>query len=85
VSFMNKNPLWFNVIAIIVIVIAVASFISDAPFLRILNTLGLFVLMVSFGTIERRKNKARAFTLFGISAFLVFVLVFQFLLLYKIS
>lgn len=61
---MNRNPIWFNIIAIIVIVIALISLVSNAPFLRILNTLGLVVLMVSLGTFAWIKNKARAYTFF---------------------
>jgi hypothetical protein len=75
----NRNPLWFIITAITVIVIAITSLISDASFLEILNTLGLVVLMISLGTITRSKNKARVYTFFGLSAFLVFVLAFQFL------
>lgn len=75
---MNRNPIWFNIIAIIVIVIALISLVSNAPFLRIVNTLGLVVLMVSLGTFAWSKNKARAYTFLGISAFLVFVLAYQF-------
>lgn len=78
---MNRNPLWLYVIAILVIIIAITSLISDVPFLRIVNTLGLVVLMVSLGIFTWSKNKARAYTFFGISAFLVLVLVFQFLTL----
>ena len=78
---MKRTPLWLNVIAIIVIVIAITSLLSDAHFLRILTTLGLAVLMVSLGTFVWSKNRARAYTFFGISAFLVFVHVFQFLTL----
>ncbi|MBW5468246.1 hypothetical protein GPJ61_10295 [Brevibacillus formosus] len=78
---MNRNPLWLKITAIIVIAIAITSLISDAPFLEILNTLGLVILMVSLGTFARSKNKARAYTFFGLSAFLVFVLAFQVLTL----
>jgi hypothetical protein len=79
VCLMKRTPLWLNVIAIIVIVIAITSLISDAPFLELLNTLGLIVLMVSLGTFSLSRNKARAYTFFGLGAFLVFVLAFQFL------
>jgi hypothetical protein len=81
VCLVNRAPLWLVVTAIFVIVVAITSFISDAPYFEILNTLGLIVLMVSLGTFARGKNKARAYTFFGLSAFLVIVLAFQFLTL----
>ncbi len=77
----SKYPLWFPITAIIVIVIAVTSLLFDVPFLEILNTFGLVVLMFSLGTLARNKDKARAYTFFGLSLFLIFVLAFQLLTL----
>ncbi|WP_432775036.1 hypothetical protein AAFJ72_17765 [Brevibacillus gelatini] len=74
---LGKLPLWVSVTAIIVIVMAVTSLLIDVPFLEILNTLGLVVLMVSLGAFAWNKNKARAYTFLGVSMFLVFVLAFQ--------
>ncbi|MED4571982.1 hypothetical protein P9302_21330 [Brevibacillus agri] len=81
VFLLSKYPLWFPITAIIVIVIAVTSLLFDVPFLEILNTFGLVVLMFSLGTLARNKDKARAYTFFGLSLFLIFVLAFQLLTL----
>ncbi len=74
-SLMKKNPLWFNVISIITIVITIASLITDAPFLRIFTMLGLAVIMASLGSFELKKNRTMSFMFFCVSALQIFVLI----------
>ena len=72
---MKKNPLWFNAISIITIVIVIVSLITSAPFLRILTMLGVAVIMASLGKLELNKNRKMAFMLFGVAALQVLVMI----------
>lgn len=74
---LRKLPIWVTLTAIIVIVIAVTSLLIDVPFLEIINTIGLVVLMASLGAFAWNRDKTRAYTFLGISMVLVFVLAFQ--------
>lgn len=77
VFHLRKLPIWVTLTAIIVIVIAVTSLLIDVPFLEIINTIGLVVLMASLGAFAWNRDKTRAYTFLGISMVLVFVLAFQ--------
>ena len=72
---MKKNPLWFNVISIIFIVITTASLITSVPFLRVLTILGLAVIMASLGSFELNRNRMLAFMFFGVAALQVYELI----------
>lgn len=72
---MRKNPLWFNAISMLVIVLAIASLFTSAPFFRIGTMLGLVVIMASLGKFELSKNRTLAFMLFGVAGLQILVLI----------
>ncbi|MFS0553322.1 hypothetical protein [Brevibacillus sp. 179-C9.3 HS] len=72
---MKRNPLWFNVVSIMVIVLAIASLITSASVLRVLTMLGLAIIMVSLGTFELKKKHKIAYLFFGVAAFQALVLI----------
>ncbi|WP_213024656.1 hypothetical protein [Brevibacillus reuszeri] len=46
---MKKNPVWFNLLSIVVIVIAITSLLTTASFFHLATMLGLAVVMASLG------------------------------------
>ncbi|USG64568.1 hypothetical protein NDK47_20835 [Brevibacillus ruminantium] len=74
---MKTYPLWYYLISVLVIVIAIASLFTGAPVLRFLTTLGLGVVMASLGTFQWKKNRMMAYALFGVAALQVFALIYS--------
>ncbi|MGG1661111.1 hypothetical protein [Brevibacillus sp. NRS-1366] len=72
---MKNRPLWFKIISIIGIVIAIANLLTNAPFFKILTMLGLAGVLASYGTFELKKNHAMVFIFFGLAVFQVLVLI----------
>lgn len=72
---MKKNPLWFNIVSIIVILITIAFLITSSPSLRIFSMLGVAVIMASLGTFELTKNRKMAVMLFVVAALQVLVTI----------
>jgi len=75
VNLMKKNPIWFNLLSIIVIVIAITSLITRASFFHLATMLGLAVVMASLGSLEFYKNRKLAYMLFCVALLQVVVFI----------
>ncbi|MFF0826164.1 hypothetical protein ACFYU8_04870 [Brevibacillus sp. NPDC003359] len=72
---MKKTPIWFTVVSMMVIVLAIATLITSAQFLRIATMLGLAIIMAALGTFERKKKHKIAYLFFFVAALQVLVLI----------
>jgi hypothetical protein len=72
---MKKTPIWFTVVSMMVIVLAIATLFTSARLLRIATMLGLVIIMAALGTFERRKQHKIAYLFFFVAACQILVLI----------
>lgn len=73
---MKNRPVWFRVISIVALLIAVANLFTNSTLQRELTMLCLAVVMGSSGILEwRKKRRYAAIAFLGVAAFQMYVLI----------
>ncbi|MFF2528385.1 hypothetical protein ACFVS2_05660 [Brevibacillus sp. NPDC058079] len=72
---MKNTPIWFTVVSMMVIVLAIATLITSSRLLRIATMLGLAIIMTALGSFEWKKQHKIAYLFFIVAACQVLILI----------